>query len=122
MGGEVGNCFITSCQEKVHDTDGKSEAEDRSQKAGGAMSPSGYGQYPPGVDNRRLEFNAQAVFSPDVRVEMGGGEFNRQELNVVLESNSSRDGAFSPSTEEGGGEKVRGGEVVKSDWRGVYDK
>ena len=27
-------------------------------------------QYPPGVDNRGLEFNAQAVFSPDERVEM----------------------------------------------------
>lgn len=36
-------------------------------------------QYPPGVDNKGPQFNAQAVFSPDERVERGGCGFNSRE-------------------------------------------
>ena len=78
MGGEVGNISIVICQEKVHDTDGKSEAGD---------------------------WEKVLPFAP-------------RKSRAFAE----RRGDTSPSTEEGGGEKVRGDEVVKSDWRGVYNK
>jgi hypothetical protein len=54
-------------------------AEVASQLAVAENFPSEARQYPPGVDNKGLEFNAQAVFSPHERVESGGCPFNSGE-------------------------------------------
>ncbi len=66
------------------------ETRVRSQQEGDSILPSGGRQYPPGVDNNGLEFNAQAVFSPHDRVETGGCEFNRQPLAVISATKQPR--------------------------------
>jgi len=79
--------------QEAEDRGQESGVRSRSEQAGLSRSESrqcpGVG-IPPGVDNKGPQFNAQAVFSPDERVETGGCEFNGQGSGVMGQESGER--------------------------------